>query len=175
MDNAVGTFLPADPSNLSLTQKAYELRHLYLGFQEVSPAKPKGVENQPSTSVGNNSMRSEISSTLNSRRRIEAVATFRLIWWNQGSASRKKLSIWRPVVPEGMVYFGDIAVQGYEMDFCTEWFTYLATYITLYRTKLICSFNWFSGMNLQTLALFFKIQKTVSCIKHLLIFNLLVI
>ncbi|KAL8529518.1 hypothetical protein ACS0TY_006808 [Phlomoides rotata] len=114
VDNAVGTFLPADPSNLSLTQKAYELRHLYFGFQEVSPEKPKGVENQPSTSVGNNSVQSDRSSTLNSRRRIEAVATFRLIWWNQGSSSRKKLSIWRPVVPEGMVYFGDIAVQGYE-------------------------------------------------------------
>lgn len=112
MDNAVGTFLPADPATLSLTQKAYELRHLYFGFWEISPEKPKGSDNQASTSVGNNTIQSERSSTVNSRRRFEAVATFQLIWWNQGSGSRKKLSIWRPVVPEGMVYFGDIAVQG---------------------------------------------------------------
>ncbi|KAK6146409.1 hypothetical protein DH2020_020278 [Rehmannia glutinosa] len=114
VDNAFGTFLPADPGTLSLMQRAYELRHLYFGFWEISPENLKGAENQASTSVGNDTIQSERSSTVNSRRRFETVATFRLIWWNQGSGSRKKLSIWRPVVPEGMVYFGDIAVQGYE-------------------------------------------------------------
>ncbi|KAG8382460.1 hypothetical protein BUALT_Bualt05G0079500 [Buddleja alternifolia] len=114
VDNSVGTFLPADPATLSLSQKAFELRHLYFGFSEISPEKLKSLENQATASVGNDTIQSERSSTVNSRRRFEAVATFRLIWWNQGSGSRKKLSIWRPVVPEGMVYFGDIAVQGYE-------------------------------------------------------------
>ncbi|KAI3453469.1 hypothetical protein Pfo_010132 [Paulownia fortunei] len=114
VDNAFGTFLPADPATLSLTQRAYELRHLYFGFREISSEKLKGSENKASVSVGNDTIQSERSSTVNSRRRFEAVATFRLIWWNQGCGSRKKLSIWRPVVPEGMVYFGDIAVQGYE-------------------------------------------------------------
>ncbi|GFP96481.1 vacuolar protein sorting-associated protein 13c [Phtheirospermum japonicum] len=114
VDNAFGTFLPADPTTSSLTQRAYELRQLYFGFPEISSEKLEGLENQASTSVGNDIIQSERSSTVNSRRRFETVATFRLIWWNQGSGSRKKLSIWRPVVPEGMVYFGDIAVQGYE-------------------------------------------------------------
>ncbi|KAL3817950.1 hypothetical protein ACJIZ3_003855 [Penstemon smallii] len=113
VDNAVGTFLPADPATMSLTQRAYELRHLYFGFSEISPQK-LNPENQASTSVGSDTIQSERSSTINSLRRFEAVPTFRLIWWNQGSGSRKKLSIWRPIVPEGMVYFGDIAVQGYE-------------------------------------------------------------
>ncbi|KAK4400478.1 hypothetical protein Sango_1153900 [Sesamum angolense] len=114
VDNAAGAFLPADPATLSLTQRAYELRHLYFGFSEISPEKLKSTENEASASIGNDTVQSERSSTLNSIQRFEAVATFRLIWWNQGSGSRKKLSIWRPVVPEGMVYFGDIAIQGYE-------------------------------------------------------------
>ncbi|PIN17888.1 hypothetical protein CDL12_09445 [Handroanthus impetiginosus] len=116
VDNAAGTFLPADSVTLSLTQRAYELRHLYFGVCRISHEKLKRVENQASASAsfGNEAIQSERSSIVNSRRRFEAVATFRLIWWNQGSGSRKKLSIWRPVVPEGMVYFGDIAVRGYE-------------------------------------------------------------
>ncbi|CAA0838075.1 pleckstrin homology (PH) domain-containing protein [Striga hermonthica] len=114
VDNAFGTFLPADPATMNLTQGAYELRQLYFRLPEISPDKLIGFEKQTSTSAGDDVIQSESSSTVNSRRRIEAVATFRLIWWNQGSGSRKKISIWRPVVPEGMVYFGDIAVQGYE-------------------------------------------------------------
>ncbi|KAL3619418.1 hypothetical protein CASFOL_036988 [Castilleja foliolosa] len=114
VDNAFGTFLPSDPATLSLTQRAYELRQLYVGLPQISSEKLEGSGNQASTSVGNDSIQSERSSAVNSRQRFETVATFRLIWWNQGSGSRKKLSVWRPVVPEGMVYFGDIAVQGYE-------------------------------------------------------------
>lgn len=111
VDNSTGSFLPADPATLNSTYRAYELRHLYFGSWENSPQDMKGSD-QASSSFGNNTVQSERSSTVNSRRRFEAVATFQLIWWNQGSGSRKKLSIWRPVVPEGMVYFGDIAVQG---------------------------------------------------------------
>ncbi|KAL6543919.1 hypothetical protein OROGR_010416 [Orobanche gracilis] len=114
VDNAFGTFLPADPATLDLTQRAYELRHLYFGFAQISPELLRGSEKQASTSVGDDTVQSERSSAVNSRRIFETVATFRLIWWNQGSGSRKKFSIWRPVVSEGMVYFGDIAVQGYE-------------------------------------------------------------
>ncbi|KAK1261313.1 hypothetical protein QJS04_geneDACA008707 [Acorus gramineus] len=70
VENALGSFLPADPS--------------------------------------------EKSSSVTSSHVFESVASFRLIWWNQGAASGKKLSIWRPVVPPGMVYLGDIALQGYD-------------------------------------------------------------
>lgn len=111
VDNAFGTFLPAGPSRLSLSHRAYELRHVYFGFGEISQDS-KVLENQASPSVSSDTIQSERSSTAHSRRRFEAVATFQLIWWNQGSGSRKNLSIWRPLVPEGMVYFGDIAVQG---------------------------------------------------------------
>ncbi|KAL3499805.1 hypothetical protein ACH5RR_038898 [Cinchona calisaya] len=112
--NSVGTFLPADPTTMSLIGKAYELRHLVFGFPEISSQTSKSSDIQAIPSGHEQTIQSERSSTVNSARRFEAVATFRLIWWNQGTGSRKKLSIWRPIVPEGMVYFGDIAVKGYE-------------------------------------------------------------
>lgn len=113
MDNSVGTFLPADPTSLSLTGRAYELRHILFGFPEVpqNASKSSDVKALPSGQI--QTLQSDRSAAVNSGPRFEAVASFRLIWWNQGSSSRKKLSIWRPVVPQGMVYLGDIAVQGY--------------------------------------------------------------
>ncbi|GMQ04543.1 hypothetical protein CsSME_00049923 [Camellia sinensis var. sinensis] len=80
--------------------------------QTSSASKSLDNESFPSDHAG--TLQSDSTSTVNSGWRFEAVASFRLIWWNQGSGSRKKLSIWRPIVPEGMVYFGDISVQGYE-------------------------------------------------------------
>lgn len=114
VDNSVGTFLPADPTTMSLIGKAYELRSIVFGSPEISSQTLKSSDVPTIPSGHEHTIQSERSSTVNSGRRFEAVATFRLIWWNQGSGSRKKLSIWRPVVPEGMVYFGDIAVKGYE-------------------------------------------------------------
>ncbi|CAH9120085.1 unnamed protein product [Cuscuta europaea] len=113
VDNSVGTFLPADPATLSLAGRAYGLRHVFFGLHKDSSKSSKGSEfGVPSNQT--NALQSEQPATVNSGRRFEAVATFRLIWWNQGSRSRKRLSIWRPIVPQGMVYFGDIAVEGYE-------------------------------------------------------------
>lgn len=112
VDNSVGTFLPADPVTLSLLGRAYELRDVKFGFLESSSAS-SGSDVQASPS-GNVDIQPENSTTVNSGRCFEVVASFQLIWWNQGSSSRNKLSIWRPVVPHGMVYFGDIAVTGYE-------------------------------------------------------------
>nr|XP_027080056.1 uncharacterized protein LOC113703042 isoform X2 [Coffea arabica] len=114
VDNSVGTFLSADPTTMNLIGRAYELRHLVFGFPYISSQTLKSSDIQTLPSAREHTIRSERSSTVNSGRRFEAVATFRLIWWNQGSGSRKKLSIWRPTIPEGMVYFGDIAVKGYE-------------------------------------------------------------
>jgi vacuolar protein sorting-associated protein 13A/C len=111
VDNSVGTFLPADPVTLSLIGRAYELRDVKFGFLESSSAS-SGSDVQASPS-GNVDIQPENSTTVNSGRGFEVVASFQLIWWNQGSSSRNKLSIWRPVVPHGMVYFGDIAVTGY--------------------------------------------------------------
>nr|GMC69380.1 uncharacterized protein LOC109152925 [Ipomoea batatas] len=98
------------------------------------PASVAGREPSPSSpengapSSHRNTLQQELSSSVNSGRRFEAVATFRLIWWNQGSGSRKRLSIWRPIVPQGMVYFGDIAVQGWWLEF---------TYLILLTADLV--------------------------------------
>ncbi|KAJ7011238.1 hypothetical protein NC653_001613 [Populus alba x Populus x berolinensis] len=111
VDNSVGTFLPADPVTLSLIGRAYELRDVKFGFLESSSASSgSDVQASPSSNVD---IQPENSTTVNSGRCFEVVASFQLIWWNQSSSSRNKLSIWRPVVPHGMVYFGDIAVKGY--------------------------------------------------------------
>ncbi|XP_052211647.1 uncharacterized protein LOC127814276 isoform X2 [Diospyros lotus] len=114
VDNSFGTFLPADPSNLSLIGRAYELHHIFFRFPQVSSNPSKSSESKAFSSGHAQALQSERPSAVNSEWRFEAVASFQLIWWNQGLNSRKKLSIWRPIVPHGMVYFGDIAVQGYE-------------------------------------------------------------
>ncbi|KAK4844286.1 hypothetical protein QYF36_018501 [Acer negundo] len=113
VDNSVGTFLPADPLTLSLSGRAYDLRLSIFGFPEDFP-KASGHSHDQAPSSHTNSRPLENSEVANSGRRLEAVASFRLIWWNRGSSSRKKLSIWRPVLSRGMVYFGDIAVKGFE-------------------------------------------------------------
>ncbi|CAL0314336.1 unnamed protein product [Lupinus luteus] len=113
VDNSVGTFLPVNLTKLSLMGKAYELRCIKYDCLKVSSAALSNLDSR-SPSGGNQTSQSNQSSDGNSNRRFEAVASFQLIWWNQGSTSRNKLSIWRPVVPTGMVYFGDIAVKGYE-------------------------------------------------------------
>ncbi|KAF2308991.1 hypothetical protein GH714_042439 [Hevea brasiliensis] len=112
VENSLGTFLPADPMTLSLIGGAYELRNIKFGLSESSTKASKSSDAR--TSSGDDALQSGKSSCVNSGRRFEAVASFQLIWWNQTSSSRKKLSIWRPIVPQGMVYFGDIAVKGYE-------------------------------------------------------------
>ena len=112
VDNSLGTFLPADPGTLSVIGRAYELRHILFGFRGASSKSLKDSNIQTMSSEGENVQR-ERSSITTSGWRFQAVASFRLIWWNQDSKSSKKLSIWRPIIPEGMVYFGDIAVRGY--------------------------------------------------------------
>ncbi|KAJ4957745.1 hypothetical protein NE237_024856 [Protea cynaroides] len=114
VDNSVGSFLPDDSISKSLTVRAYELRHMIFGYIEGSPKESRSSNIQDTRLGLDQSLQQERSSILSSERRFETVASFRLIWWNQGSSSRKKISIWRPVVPQGMVFFGDIALQGYE-------------------------------------------------------------
>ncbi|KAK9698879.1 hypothetical protein RND81_08G137700 [Saponaria officinalis] len=111
VDNCIGTFLSTDPNSGILTGGAYDLRHILFGSSVLSQDVPENTS--PHVSTRHDPHPSQ-SSALNSGRRFEAVASFSLVWWNQGSSSRKKLSIWRPIVPPGMAYFGDIAVKGYE-------------------------------------------------------------
>ncbi|KAL6008539.1 hypothetical protein ACLOJK_034052 [Asimina triloba] len=114
VDNSLGSFLPADPTSMSLIGKAYELRQMIFGFSE-EPSRSSNSSNVHKTPMDNDHDRkSEASAAVTSGYLFEAVASFKLIWWNQGANSRKKLSIWRPIVPNGTVFLGDIAVQGYE-------------------------------------------------------------
>lgn len=113
LDNSFGTFLPVDPTTHCLMSKAYELRCIKFGSLKASSAASNSLDSQVH-SGGQQTLQYDQSADANSNRRLETVASFQLIWWNQGSNSRKKLSIWRPVVPMGMIYFGDIAVKGYE-------------------------------------------------------------
>lgn len=113
VENSFGSFLPADPKDMSLIDKPRDLRHLIFGHSELPTRTTKSSVLQDNR-ISDNHAQLERSALLTSGRLFQAVATFKLIWWNQGTTSRKKLSIWRPVVPHGMVYLGDLAVQGYE-------------------------------------------------------------
>ena len=96
----------------SVMGTAYDLRPMIFGFSEASEKSSNRFTVQD-TSAQRHDVQSERLATVNSGPHYEAVTSFQLIWWNQGSNSRKKLSIWRPVVPHGMVYFGDIAINRY--------------------------------------------------------------
>ncbi|PNY06054.1 pleckstrin homology domain-containing protein, partial [Trifolium pratense] len=113
VNNSFGTFLPVDSTSHSLMSKAYELRCIKYGSLKASSAALNTLDSQAHPE-GQQNLQYDQSADANSNRRLEPVASFQLIWWNQGSNSRKRLSIWRPVVPMGMIYFGDIAIKGYE-------------------------------------------------------------
>ncbi|KAG9452487.1 hypothetical protein H6P81_005391 [Aristolochia fimbriata] len=112
VDNSLGSFLPADPVDMGLHDKPYELRHMI--FASEDPLKPLRSSNLEAVTLDNEQFQPEESVTGACSRQYEAVSSFKLVWWDQGTGSRKKVSIWRPVVPSGKVFLGDIAVQGYE-------------------------------------------------------------
>lgn len=113
MENSFGSFLPADPMVLRPTARAYDLRHMVFGYVEHPTKVSQRAAVQDNVQHFDHSVPLERSALLASGRIFEAVASFILIWWNQGTTSRKKLSIWRPVLQPGMVFLGDIAVAGY--------------------------------------------------------------
>lgn len=162
IDNSLGTFLPGDPANFSLKAKAYDLRRMIFGLSEDFAKAPTSSDAQTSPSGHLHNQQSGRSISASSGRRFEAVASFRLIWWNQGSYSRKKLSIWRPVVPQGMVYFGDIAVKGCVIlvNFILDVYAFIDSMLTM-----DCYVD--LGMSLQIIALFFMILEMRSFSKPL--------
>lgn len=111
VENSFGSFLPADPEGIG---KAYDLRQMIFKDSDHATKVPKSTTIQGSAHNDDSTLQLERPAFLASGRMFESVASFRLIWWNQGAASGKRLSIWRPVLQDGMVYLGDIAVQGYE-------------------------------------------------------------
>ncbi|KAL0446425.1 UNVERIFIED_CONTAM: hypothetical protein Slati_1770400 [Sesamum latifolium] len=129
VDNAAGAFLPADPATLSLTQRAYELRHLYFGFSEISPEKLNSSENEAST----------LAMTLSNRRvylsfymvfRYEppnacivlqdsegsdlykAPSDFQLVGHIKKQRKTDSISFWMPQAPPGFVTLGCVACKG---------------------------------------------------------------
>ncbi|XP_008465914.2 uncharacterized protein LOC103503494 isoform X1 [Cucumis melo] len=113
VDNAAGSFLPADPTTFSVRGTAYELRRTIFGFPDVYHEVTKSSDSHALPGQTETS-HLEKSPIVTSGQRFEAVADFQLIWWNRGSNSKKKLSIWRPVVPQGKIFFGDVAIKGFE-------------------------------------------------------------
>ncbi|KAJ4777649.1 Pleckstrin (PH) domain-containing protein isoform 2 [Rhynchospora pubera] len=113
VDNCFGSFILEDPENQHLVGKPYDLRHML--FQNSSdPSSKISSGTQYQTSQRRSSSRIEGDASFSSGRLLEVVESPKLIWWNNDASSRKRLSIWRPRIPPGMVFFGDIAVKGYE-------------------------------------------------------------
>ncbi|KAF3782527.1 Vacuolar sorting-associated protein 13C [Nymphaea thermarum] len=115
VNNSVGSFLPEDPTNKRLVGKAYELRHM-LFSKHIESSTPSDIQHVQGILPDDNicPLDSERAAVPSSGRRYEVIGRFSLIWWNRESSPRKKISIWRPIVPQGMVFFGDIAMQNYE-------------------------------------------------------------
>lgn len=109
VDNAFGSFLPGDPASMGVQGNAYDLHHML--FNSANSSSKTSSRGQDSQNDGSQQERS----ALTSGRLFEAVASFKLIWSNNGMSSPKKLSIWRPMLSEGMFYFGDIALNGYNL------------------------------------------------------------
>ncbi|XP_071738563.1 uncharacterized protein [Rutidosis leptorrhynchoides] len=82
---------------------------------KVEALKSSDIQAHPSD---RDSIQQDQSSNVNSGRRFQVVASFRLVWWNQGSKSRTKLSIWRPILPQQVVQFVDIAVRECTPFYC---------------------------------------------------------
>ncbi|CAA6669756.1 unnamed protein product [Spirodela intermedia] len=99
VDNSFGSFLPTEPNNMSLIGKGYDLRHLCFGYPEFQSKPSMGSDVQPDFQLSEQMVQLERSPLQASSQLFEPICSFRLIWWNQGAPSRKKLSIWRPVVP----------------------------------------------------------------------------
>lgn len=112
MDNCFGSFILEDSENQHLVGKAYDLRHmLFKNSPNPSSNISSGEHYQTSHRVGS-SAQIEGDASFSSGRLLEVVDSPKLVWCNNGTSSRKRLSIWRPDVPLGMVFFGDIAVKG---------------------------------------------------------------
>lgn len=89
---------------------AYELRHIIFGYlEEAVKAEAAAI----SRDLDLQTSRPVRYAASTSSRQIEPTSTFKLVWWDHGCTSDKKISIWRPIVSDGMVYLGDIAVSGY--------------------------------------------------------------
>lgn len=130
MENSFGSFLPADPIHTNVTAKPYDFRPIISSYSNSSTHAARNSSSRENSQSHDRALMPEGSAFLNSGRLFEAVASFKLIWWNQGSASRRKLSVWRPIVPPGMVYLGDIAVQGYI-------FLHLMFWVDLYLMMIV--------------------------------------
>ncbi|XP_057872719.2 uncharacterized protein LOC131078906 isoform X2 [Cryptomeria japonica] len=115
VDNSVGTFLPTQSETGHGKLLAYDFRFIIFGYNDehlqTSIPKPVHGSNLP---TNEEVMHLERSASISSGRRYESVAQFELVWWNRGSSLKKKVSIWRPQVPSGYVYLGDIATPGFE-------------------------------------------------------------
>lgn len=114
VDNSFGSFLPANPNDKNLIGKAYELRHVHFGnFNFSTKDRSSNVIYNTRDYINGGGSHFERAGLVTSSRLFESVANFKLVWWNRGTSSRKKLSIWRPVFSPEMVFLGDIAIQGY--------------------------------------------------------------
>ncbi|XP_073000916.1 uncharacterized protein [Typha latifolia] len=114
VDNSFGSFLPGDSNDLSLIGKPYDLRHMIFGNPESSRKISRSSTIQENPRSVDRNPQLERSALRTSGWFFEAIASFKLIWWNHGMNSQKKLSVWRPMVPRGLIYLGDLAIDGYE-------------------------------------------------------------
>ena len=101
-----------------IKRRTYDFRYVVFGYNQecVNPSMRKPAH-------GSNGieevMKLESPEPILFSQRYQNVAKFELVWWNRGNSAKRKVSIWRPILPPGCFYVGDMAVPGYASKFGT--------------------------------------------------------
>ncbi|KAI5072395.1 hypothetical protein GOP47_0012501 [Adiantum capillus-veneris] len=124
VDNSLGSFFVESGNHNSVMPKPFELLQVAcsLGFPKVKISDPNAIRGAPTSedvlgeqSAADNVEQSQPTPGLAVPRELcEPVAGFKLVWWNKGDNANDKISIWRPILPPGCCFAGDLAVEGYE-------------------------------------------------------------
>ena len=98
--------------------RAYDSRHVVFGYNQEC-ANPSMQKPTHGSNGIEEVMKLESLEPILSGQRYQNVAEFELVWWNRGNSAKRKVSIWRSILPPGCFYVGDIAVPGYASKFGT--------------------------------------------------------
>lgn len=115
VDNSVGSFF-VEPG-VEVPHKDFPFELLYVASDQGFPRTQK-IDHRPELITNEqhvNNTEQELSSSLSQPRvgqLYETLSEFERVWSNGSNDSTGQISIWRPVLPQGCTFVGDLAVQG---------------------------------------------------------------
>ena len=113
MDNSLGSFFVEHGMKEPHKDLPFEL--LYVASSQGFPRVQKIDRN--SKLISNEDESEQGQSSIMTQPTVEqlyqTLSEFRLVWSSESNDSSGQISIWRPELPAGCTFVGDIAVQGY--------------------------------------------------------------